>query len=65
MTANISGNALKQGSSRTHSVLRQRGSQLQKYKAARMSRRIAVYQTSEGMRLGWRAPRIDSLKLEN
>jgi len=29
----ISGNALKQGS-RTHSVLRQRSSQLQKYKAA-------------------------------
>jgi len=34
---------LKQGS-RTHSLLRQRCSQLQKYKAARMSRRIAVNQ---------------------
>jgi len=30
--------------SRTRSVLRQRGSQLQKYKAARMSRRTAVDQ---------------------
>jgi len=37
ITAKISGNTLKQGS-RTHSVLRQRGSQLQKYKAARLSR---------------------------
>jgi len=43
ITAKISGNALKQGS-RTQSVLRQRRSQLQKYKAARMSRRIAVDQ---------------------
>jgi len=41
-TAKISGNTLKQGN-RTHSVLRQRCSQLQK-KAARMSRRIAVDQ---------------------
>jgi len=40
-TAKISGNELKQSSSRTHSVLRQRSSQLQKYKAARISRRIA------------------------
>jgi len=32
-TAKMSGNALKQGNG-THSVLRQRGSQLQKYKAA-------------------------------
>jgi len=39
MTAKISGNALKQGS-RTHSVLRQRGSELQKYKAALMSRPV-------------------------
>jgi len=43
ITTKISGNALKQGS-RTHSVLRQGSSQLQKYKAARMSRRIAVDQ---------------------
>jgi len=43
ITAKISGNALKQGS-RTHSLLQQRSSQLQKYKAARMSRRIAVDQ---------------------
>jgi len=43
MTAKISGNALKQGS-RTHSVLRQRSSQLQTYKAARMCRRIAIDQ---------------------
>jgi len=43
MTAQIFGNALKQGS-RRHSVLRQGSSQLQKYKAARMSRRIAVDQ---------------------
>ena len=39
ITAKISGNALKQGSTR-HSVLRQRSPQLQKYKAAPMSRRI-------------------------
>jgi len=43
ITANISDNALKQGR-RTHSVLRQRSSQLQKYKAARMSSRIAIDQ---------------------
>jgi len=43
ITAKTSGNALKQGS-RTHSMLCQRSSQLQKYKAARMSRRIAVDQ---------------------
>ena len=42
-TAKISGNALKQRS-RTHSVLHQRSSQLQKHKTARMSRRIAVDQ---------------------
>jgi len=30
-----------------------------------MSRRIAVDQTSEGMRVGWRTPRVDSLKLVN
>ena len=46
-TAKVSGNALKQGS-RTHSVLRQRSSQLQKYKAARMSGRIAIMKVS-----GW------------
>jgi len=40
ITEKISGNALKQGS-RTRSVLRQRSSQLQKYNAAPMSRRIA------------------------
>ena len=51
--------------SRTHSVLRQGSSQLQKYKAARLSLQIAVDQTSEGMRLGWRTPRVDSLKLVN
>jgi len=39
---------LKQGS-RTHSVLCQRGSQLQKYKAARMSRRIPV----EFIQIAW------------
>ena len=41
VTAKISGNTLKQGC-RTHSMLRQRSSQLQKYKAVRMSRWIAV-----------------------
>jgi len=41
ITAKISGNALKQGS-RTHAVLCQRSSQLQKHKAGRMSRRTAV-----------------------
>jgi len=46
-TAKISGNALKQGS-RTLLVPRQRGSQLQKYKAVRMSRRIAVDQKVSG-----------------
>jgi len=44
ITAKISGNPLKQGS-RTHTVLRQRSSQLQKYKPARMSLRIAIDQT--------------------
>jgi len=43
ITEKVSGNALKQGN-RTHSELRERGSQLQKYKAARMSRRIAIDQ---------------------
>ena len=43
ITAKISGNALKQGS-RTHSVLRQCSSQVQKHKVALMSRRIAVDQ---------------------
>jgi len=43
MTARISGNALKQGS-RTHLMLRQRSSQLQKHKAARMSCRLALDQ---------------------
>jgi len=43
MTAKISSNALKQVS-RMHSVLRQPSSQLQKYKAAWMSGRIAVDQ---------------------
>jgi len=43
ITAKIFGNALKQGS-RTHSVLRQRSSQLQKYKVARMSCPIAIEQ---------------------
>jgi len=43
MTAKISGNALKQGC-RTHSVLRQRSSQLQKYKTALLSCRIAIDQ---------------------
>ena len=43
MTSKIPGNALKQGN-RTHSMLRPRGSQLQKYKAAWVSRRIAVDQ---------------------
>jgi len=47
MTAKISGYALKQGS-RTHSVLRQRSSQLQKYKAELMSRRIAIDQKVRG-----------------
>jgi len=47
ITAKISGNALKQGS-RTHSVLRQRSPHLQKYKATRMSRRIAVNQKACG-----------------
>ena len=40
---NISGNALKHGR-RTPFVLRQGSSQLQKYKAAQMSRRIAIDQ---------------------
>jgi len=46
-TAKISGNALKE-ESRTHSVVRHRSSQLQKYKAARMSRRISVDQKVGG-----------------
>jgi len=43
ITAEISGNALKQGS-KTRSTLRQHSSQLPKHKAARMSRRTAVDQ---------------------
>jgi len=43
ITAKIPANALKQRS-RTYSMLRQRSSQPQKYKSARMSRRIAVDQ---------------------
>jgi len=39
--------------------------QLQKHKTAGTSRRIAVDQTSEGMWLGWRTSRFDSLKLVN
>ena len=31
--------------------------------AARLSRRIAVVQRRYTMRLGWRTPRVDSLKL--
>jgi len=44
-------------------VLRQRSSQLQKYKAARMSHRIANCSRSEGTRWGWRTSRVYSLKL--
>jgi len=44
ITAKISSNALQQRSSRTRWALRQHSAQLQKYKAARMSRRIAVDQ---------------------
>jgi len=62
ITAKISGNALKQ-ESRTHSVLRQRSSQLQKHKTARMSRRIAVDQNVCGW--GWRTLGVDSLKFVN
>jgi len=43
ITPKICGNTLKQGS-RTHSLLRQRSPQLQKYKATRMPCRIAVDQ---------------------
>jgi len=53
ITAKISGKALKQ-ESRTHSVLRQRSSQLQKHEAARMSRRIAVDQNACGGDGQWR-----------
>jgi len=51
MTAKVSGNASKHGS-RTHSVLRQRSSQLKKYKAARMSLRIAIDQKVCGWDVG-------------
>jgi len=61
-TTKISGNALKQGSG-IYLMLRQGSSQLQKYNAARMSRRIAS--RSEGILLGWRTPRVDSLKVVN
>jgi len=44
ITAKISTDALKERSSRTHSVLRQHSSQPQKCKAAQMSRRIVVDQ---------------------
>jgi len=58
VTAKISGNALKQGSG-THSVLRQRSSQLQKHMAARMSRRKAVDQNVCG---GRGATRLDGVQ---
>jgi len=48
MTAKVSGNVIKQGS-RTHSVLRQRSSPLQKYKAAQISCRIAIDQKVCGL----------------
>ena len=51
ITAKISDNALKQGS-RTDSMLRQRTSQVQKYKAARISRGIAVDQKVCGWDVG-------------
>jgi len=47
-TAKVSGNAWKQGR-RTHSVLRQHSSQLQKYKTARISCRIAIDQKVCGL----------------
>jgi len=50
-TAKVSGNAWKQGS-RTLSVLRQRSSQLQNYKAARISCRTAIDQTVCGLDSG-------------
>ena len=62
ITAKISPNALKQGS-RTHSMLRQRSSQLQKYRAARMSRRIAVDQKVCGGDGGHPGMTIWNLKL--
>jgi len=52
ITAKISGNALKQ-QRRTHSVLRQPSSQLQKYKAARTSRRIRSYAAWMADAQGW------------
>ena len=47
ITAKISGNALKQGS-RTHSVLRQSSSQLQKYKAAHSTSAVKHTQRYDG-----------------
>ena len=60
ITATISGNVLKHGRT-TRSVLRQDSLQLQKYKAARMSRRMAI--DLKLLQRGWRTPRFDSLKL--
>jgi len=59
MTEKISSNALKHGR-RTRSVLRQGSSQLQKYKTARMSRRIATDQNVCGWdgRHQWRTQKI-------
>jgi len=83
ITTKVSANALKQGI-RTHLVLCQRSSQLQKYKAAhynsgekhtqrndravcnhqkiRLRECLVEQQSSKDMRLGWRTPRVDSLK---
>jgi len=54
--------SLKQRS-RTHLVPRQSSSQLQKYKAAQMSRRHSIQ--SEGMQRRWRTHKVDNLKLVN
>jgi len=54
---------LKQGSG-THSVLRQRSAQLQKYKAVRLSH-WSNSSWSEGVQWGWQTLRVDNWKLVN
>jgi len=60
MTTKISGNALKQGS-RTHLVLT--SAQFTTAKVQGCANVPSNNSRSEGMRLGWRTPRVDSLKL--
>jgi len=59
ITAKISGNALKQGSSSATAA------QFTTAKIQGCANALLNGSRSEGMRLGWQTPRVDSLKLAN